>query len=311
MTVPGVAAPATFSLTNVAQVPASVVATAGTPQSTTTGTAFATNLQVAVKDVNGNAVTNASVTFSAPSAGASASFAGSSTASVATNANGVATAPTLTANATAGTYLVSASVQGVTSAATFNLTNITSTGGGGGGSASLTGSLTRSTAAANLTTEVTADWVHWGDGALNRKSGVTAQLSTYSVVGAGGVNSYDNDPRGISWSDGAPTATATADISGLYIGGTGNGFSFTAPASTTTQVLTIHVGGYNSGGTLTASLGDGSVANFVSTTATVSGQYDVNYTLTYTAGSTTTLTVEWVMSSGTGNVTINAAALSN
>ena len=40
------------------------------------------------------------------------------------------------------------------------------------------------------------------------------------------------------------------------------------------------------------------------------GQYDVNYTLTYTAGSTTTLSVVWVMSSGTGNVTLNSAALS-
>jgi hypothetical protein len=48
----------------------------------------------------------------------------------------------------------------------------------------------------------------------------------------------------------------------------------------------------------------------VSTTATANGQYDANYTLTYTAGSITTLTVTWVMSSGTGNVTIDAAALS-
>jgi hypothetical protein len=175
----------------------------------------------------------------------------------------------------------------------------------------LTGSLTRSTAAANLTTEGTADWVHWGDGALNRKSGVIAQLSTYSVVGSGAVNTYGNDPRGISWSDGAPTATVTADTKGVYIAGTGKGFSFTAPASTTTQVLTVHVGGYNSGGTLTASLGDGSAPNFVNTTATAAGQYDANYTLTYTAGSTTTLTVKWVMSSGTGNVTIDAAALSS
>jgi len=33
--------------------------------------------------------------------------------------------------------------------------------------------------------------------------------------------------------------------------------------------------------------------------------------LTYAAGSTTKLTVKWIMSSGTGNVTIDAAALSN
>jgi hypothetical protein len=179
------------------------------------------------------------------------------------------------------------------------------------GTPTLTGSRTSATTTANITTEGALDWVHWGDSALNRKSGVTAQLSTYSVVGSGGVNTYGNDPRGISWSDGTPTATATADTKGVYTYGTGNGFSFTAPASTTTRVLTVHVGGDNSGGTLTASQGDGSAANYVNTTATTSGQYDANYTLTYAAGSTTKLTVKWIMSSGTGNVTIDAAALSN
>jgi hypothetical protein len=179
------------------------------------------------------------------------------------------------------------------------------------GTPTLTGTQTSAASTANVTTEGTLDWVHWGDGALNRKSGVTAQLSTYSVVGSGGGNTYGNDPRGISWSDGTPTTSVTADTNGVYIAGTGNGFSFIAPANTTTQVLTVHVGGYNSGGTLTASLGDGSVPNFVSTTTAASGQYDENYTLTYAAGSTTTLTVTWVMSSGTGNVTLDGAALSN
>jgi hypothetical protein len=310
--VAGVASPATFNLTNIAQVPASITATLGTPQSTTAGAAFATNLQVTVKDVNGNAVSNASVTFSAPSTGASASFAGAATATVSTNASGVATAPTLTANATAGAYSVTAAVQGVTSVATFSLTNVASTGGGGGGgggTAALTGAVTNATTTANLTTEGGLDWVHWGDTALNRKSGVTAQISTYSVVGAGTVANYANDPRGISWSDGAPTATVTGDIKGIYIPGAGNGFSLTVPASTTTRVLTVHVGGWNSGGTLTASLADGSAPNYVSTTtATNQTQYDENYTLTFTAGSTTTLTVTWVMSSGTGNVTLNGAA---
>jgi hypothetical protein len=311
-TVAGVPTPATFNLTNISQVPVSVTATAGTPQSTAAGSAFATNLQVVVEDVNGNVINNAVVIFSAPTMGASATFAGSSMASVTTNASGVATAPTLTANATAGTYSVTAAVQGVTSAATFSLTNVAGTGGGGtgGASPSLTGSQTNAATAVNLTTEGSTDWVHWGDSALTRKSGVTTQLSTYSVIGSGGVNTYGNDPRGISWSDGTPTATATADTKGIYVYGTGNGFSFTAPASTTTRVLTVHVGGWYSGGTLTASLGDGSAPNFVSTTATASGQYDENYTLTYAAGSTTTLTVKWVMSSGTGNVTLDGAALS-
>ena len=48
---------------------------------------------------------------------------GSRTVSVTTGANGVATAPQLVANATAGAYQVSASTNGVSSPVTFNLTN--------------------------------------------------------------------------------------------------------------------------------------------------------------------------------------------
>jgi hypothetical protein len=173
----------------------------------------------------------------------------------------------------------------------------------------LSGAVTTATSA-NLTTEGALDWVHWGETPLNRKAGVTAQISNYTVVGTGGVPTYNNDPRALAWSDGTPTATSTANTRGIFISGTGNGFSLTVPASTTTQVLVVHVGGWNSGGTLTATLADGSAANFVSTTTAATGQYDENYTLTFTAGSITTLKVTWVMSSGAGNVTLNGAALS-
>jgi hypothetical protein len=57
-------------------------------------------------------------------------------------------------------------------------------------------------------------------------------------------------------------------------------------------------------------LSDGSASDFVDTTTVVNSQYDRNYTLVYTAPAAgRTLTVKWVMASGTGNVTLNAAAL--
>jgi uncharacterized cupin superfamily protein len=187
------------------------------------------------------------------------------------------------------------------------LTSSTSTGG-----PSLTGTQTNSAATVNLTAVGTTDWIQWGDATTNRKANVTPELSTYSVVGGGAVNTYNDDPRGLSWSDGTPTATATGDTNGVYVSGLQSGFSFTAPAGTTPQTLTVYVGGFASGGTLTASLSDGSAANFVATTAAAAGQYDEAFTLTYAAASAgQTLTVSWVMSSGTGNVTVNAAALSS
>ena len=283
--------------------PSSITASGGTPQSATVNTTFTTALQATVKDSGGNPISGVTVTFTAPGSGASGTFSGS--ASVTTDTNGIATAPSFTANSISGSYAVTASVSGVTSMASFSLTNTAVTGSG-----SLSGSGTSSAASVNLTTEGSTDWVHWGDSSLNRKSGVTAQLSGYTVVGGGAVSSYNNDPRPLSWSDGTPTVSSSGNLNGVYSNGTGRGFSITAPADTTARTLVVHLGGWESGGTLTAQLSDGSAANYTDVTTTATGQYDRNYTLTYSAGSAgQTLTVSWVMSSGAGNVTLNAAAL--
>jgi len=215
----------------------------------------------------------------------------------------VAIAPTFTANSQTGSYSVSASVSGA-SPANFSLTNTAIAGSG-----SLQGSGTSANTAVNLTTVGTTDWVHWGDSALNRKAAVTPQLSTYTAVG-GAPQIYGNDARSLSWTDGTPTASIASDTNGFYLGGSGAGFSFTAPADNTTRTLSVYVGGYASGGTLTAHLSDGSAADFTDVTAFANGQYDRNYTLTYNAAAAgQTLTITWVMSAGGGNVTLNGAAL--
>jgi len=119
---------ATFALTNIAGAAASIAATAGTPQTTVTGTAFATALQATVKDAGGNPVSGVTVTFTAPSTGASATL---SSATATTNSSGVASV-TATANGTAGSYTVSAATASFSTS--FALTNtaigsITPTGG--------------------------------------------------------------------------------------------------------------------------------------------------------------------------------------
>src|SRR5207302_1305937 len=103
----GVAPSASFSLTNTAGAPSSITATAGTPQGAQVNTAFGTALQATVHDALRNCVSGASVTFAAPGSGASGTFASSPI--VTTDSSGVATAPTFTANSTAGSYTVTAS----------------------------------------------------------------------------------------------------------------------------------------------------------------------------------------------------------
>ncbi|HEX5267771.1 MAG TPA: hypothetical protein VFW24_13455 [Acidimicrobiales bacterium] len=105
----------------------SVAPTQGTPQTTKIGTAFPQSLQVTVYDDGGCPIsTPTSVTFTAPSTGASGIFQLSQTTTYTVGTqNGVASAGTFTANNTAGNYLVNATatVNGVTSTGSFNLTN--------------------------------------------------------------------------------------------------------------------------------------------------------------------------------------------
>jgi hypothetical protein len=84
------------------------------------------------------------------------------------------------------------------------------------------------------------------------------------------------------------------------------------------RTLTVYVGGYKSGGTLTAQLSDNSSPKYTdssmsgSSTGTDGSHYYATYTLTYNAASAgQTLTVSWTQSSdaGGGNVTLQAAVL--
>jgi hypothetical protein len=306
---PGAGSPVTFSLTNTAGAPSVITATAGTPQSTMINTAFVVPLQATVKDASGNPVNGATVLFTAPGSGASGTFVGSATASVQTVSNGIATAPTFTATGQSGSYTVTASVAGVATGANFSLSN--SIGAGG----VLIGSGDSLTPAVNLTTEGSTDWEQWGVNAVHglafdRKAGVKPQLTNYTLIGSGNVSTYSPDSRLISWSDGTPTASSSNNASGLYINGVGQGYSITAPADGNPRTLVVHVGGWNSGGTFTAHLSDGSAPDYTDVQPTSSVQYDRNYTLTYQAASAgQTLTVTWKMTSGSGNLHWNAVSL--
>ncbi|HEY2970617.1 MAG TPA: FG-GAP-like repeat-containing protein, partial [Casimicrobiaceae bacterium] len=104
---------------------ASLSVQSGGSQSAVVGTAYATPLAVVVKDAGGNPLPGRPVTFAAPATGASGAFSGTgNVAQAASNAAGVATAPTFTANGTAGAFTVTATVPGLS--ATFALTNIAS-----------------------------------------------------------------------------------------------------------------------------------------------------------------------------------------
>jgi filamentous hemagglutinin family protein len=83
---------------------ANIISINGNPQSTTVNTTFNIPLQVQVTDAFNNPIPNTNVSFTAPTSGAGANFSNSNI--VTTNPQGIATAPTLTANDVAGTYRI-------------------------------------------------------------------------------------------------------------------------------------------------------------------------------------------------------------
>jgi hypothetical protein len=116
--------------------PVKLTAGVGSTQSTSAGARFPIRLAVTVTDAEGNPVSGALVTFSAPLAGASGRFSVHSrdrdhhaptshprTVKVETNACGIAVAPAFTANGRQGGYVVKATVEHLRPAA-FALVNV-------------------------------------------------------------------------------------------------------------------------------------------------------------------------------------------
>jgi PKD repeat protein len=149
------------------------------------------------------------------------------------------------------------------------------------------------------------DWVQWAAG-VRRSSG--GQISALSAIGPASPSGY-RDSRTTSWTDGTP-ATTGSSASGLSVNLSGAGFQVTVPADTTPRTLTVYVGVQSATGTLTAHLSDGSAADYVQWYSARKWRKDGVYTLTYSAASPgQTLTIKWMQTGGSGNVSLQAAAL--
>jgi Secretion system C-terminal sorting domain len=174
---------------------------------------------------------------------------------------------------------------------------------------SLTGSVALNTTAVNLSTVGTNDWKHFDNNDHKATGGMINSISNYSVIG-GAAASYSNDLRKMSWTGGTPAASSSNNGYGWYKAGIGNGFSFTVAAGNGNNTLKVYAGGFNAGGTLTAHLSNSAAADYVNTRASTAGQWGAVYTINYNAAQAgQTLTLTWKQASGTGNVTIQGAAL--
>ncbi len=202
---------AVFAVVNPGK-PAVIAEYSGSPQSATVHSAFGSPLVAQVTDAMGNDVPNVSVTFTAPTSGASGSFAtcsgGNPSANecvVTTNSGGLATSSTFTANTVAGgPYSVAATTSGVSGSANFSLTNnpatasqIVFTTGAVSGSASQSATL------GPVTVQVEDTY----DNAVNVSSNTTVNLSSSSAGGIFATTSGSSAITSVTIGSGSSSAS--------------------------------------------------------------------------------------------------------
>jgi len=237
---PSASATYTFTVSSSAPPkPASIVASGGTTQSATIGTAFASPLAVTVRDSSGNPASGVTVTFTAPGSGASGTFAGGVKTAI-TNASGVATSAVFTANTKTGSYTVTAKVSGVSAAASFALTNK------GGAAASIKASGGSSQSATVSTAFSSRLSATVKDAGGNPVGGIlvtfTAPASGASGSFAGGVNTATTNSSGVATS---AVFTANATTGSYTVSASVAGVSSSANFSLTNKAASSgrHHGG--------------------------------------------------------------------
>ena len=197
-----------------------------------------------------------------------------------------------------------------------------------GGSGSLSGTYTNVGAgptAINLTTLTTGgtDYMSFGSdggtGGCHKSTGGSA-LTFPTISGSGGSQGSDGTGHPWSWSTtdaaflgsaGSCAATNTSIAGGFWYGGAASyGWSFTAPAGTGTQVVTVYASDQSDTLNITASLSDSSASPYTNSSCTASGSWiGCKYVLTYNAASNgQTLTVKGV-TSGSGYIGIDSVTL--
>jgi hypothetical protein len=219
-------------------------------QTQTIGLAYTYAFTVVVKDSYGNPVSGATVNYSVPSTGASAILSASSATS---NASGVATV-TGTANSVANSFVVTASVAGISGTVTFPVTNTKGTVAVGltatpvtpiiYGSAQTTLAATVSSPAGTPTGNITFNNNASALGAPAPLAAGSASASSYLTAGAYSLTAaYPGDPTFLGGTSSPPLAYTVNKAPVTLTAAS----SQTVTAFSTTSTLNLTVTGAYSG----------------------------------------------------------------
>ena len=165
----------------------------------------------------------------------------------------------------------------------------------------------------------TLDWLHRGltaAGDINRKDGVTEQISDVSKVGnPPDPGRFDNGSIFFSWDDGTPEPSVIDTTTGIFfLSDVGQGYSLTVEADTTPKTLYLYLGVFQGEGRLVASLSDASAPDIELFISNEFGAIQRVVPITFNTASlpTQTLTVQFTQNNDFGtlsNVNFQAATL--
>ena len=131
----------------------------------------------------------------------------------------------------------------------------------------LTAEIGEQPATVALTSEGSLDWAHWGlksASDYNHKSAVTSQLLDFKPVGAKAPEPWVGGATSFSWTDGAPTASASS-ADGIAWVGLHEGFQLVVPAVSEPRRLRLYIGVNAGTGRIHAELSDPSATTKVDT----------------------------------------------
>lgn len=166
----------------------------------------------------------------------------------------------------------------------------------------------------DLTAEGSRDWVHWGEQSTfsleRRKSGDFAILEGPPTAPR---FRHGFSPQLFSWRDGSPVDRSDGTPTGIRTCGKGNGFTISAPSSTSTRTLRLYVGALAGRGKLTAKLSTGG-ASASATFEERSNNLDTAvFAITYRAPKAGKINLSWVtdvsFNRDCGGVALEAATL--
>ncbi len=167
-------------------------------------------------------------------------------------------------------------------------------------------------ASVNLSDPVNIDWIVWGaDGstpAATRSAG-TPLISDFTPINTTNVQGNVWGYILYSWSNGTPIASGSGAAAEAQAFDPNSGFQITVPADTTVKTLKIYAG-VNGNAALSASISDGSSPAISDSSVTAGGEDDKTYSIDFQAASSgQTLTVTFTLTSASGYVALQAAAL--